>query len=342
MKFGQYLKVLRKNKFTQKEFADILGVDHSYISKLENGKAGKPTDLTLYKISKILKIDTLELFYKAGKLSAKGLKTLKNHPELMESITSNMGYQNKSFDFDNVQKLSVLYQLPLASILLNIEDLLIADVNYAALELYQYDKDSLINQPFSILEFDNAVSYGSHDISKESEDTITINTIFTQHINRSRDIIPVKIITSPIFIKGKLYILKLVEKLDYVYFKNGSAQCCAIENARIFEYAPLATFLFVLKDKEASNFIYSNIAATELTGYSKTELLNLNPFILNLEKDKDIILGLFDVLKVEYKAFATTTIRSKDGSLNKCCVSATLNTINNNNYVYIVITEILE
>jgi len=342
MKFGQYLKILRKDKFTQKQFADILGVDHSYISKLENGKAGKPTDLTLYRISKVLKLDALDLFFRAGKFSAKTVSTLRNNPELIKSLAENIGFPTSDLDVEQTQKLSVFYQLPLASILINLEDMLIADANFTALNLYQYDKEALVNNPISILEFDDAVDYENHSESDDYEGTISLNTKFTQHITKNKDIISVKIITSPIFIKSKLYILKIIERLDHVYFEEGSSQCSAIESARIFEHAPLPTFLFTIDDDgKPNNFLYSNAAATDLTGFTKQELLKLDPFILNLDDDKDIICGLFDVLHIEFQAFATTTVLAKDGSSTKCCLSATLNTINKNDYVYIVITETL-
>lgn len=343
MKFGQYLKVLRKDKFTQKEFADILGVDHSYISKLENGKAGKPTDLTLYRISKVLKQDALDLFYRADKLTAKTVETLRSHPELMEALTSNIGSPTSELEVEQTQKLSVFYQLPLASILLNLEDMLIADANFTALNLYQYDKELLVNKPITILEYEDAVNYENHSESDDYEGRISLNTKFTQHVTRNKDIIPVKIVTSPIFIKSKLYILKIIERLDHMYFSEGSAQCSAIESARIFEHAPLPTFMFTIDDDgKPNNFLYSNQAASDLTGFSKQELFNLDPFILNSDDEKDIISGLFDVLHIEYKAFATTTVIAKDGTATKCCICATLNTINKNDYVYVVITETLD
>lgn len=342
MKFGQYLKSMRKDKFTQKQFADILGVDHSYISKLENGKAGKATDLTLYRISKVLKLDPIELFYKSGKISFKTVRKLRSNPELVEALTSNIGSPTSDLEIEQTQKLSIFYQLPLASILLNLDDMLIADANYSALSLYNYDKEFLIKKPFSILEHEDAIDYETDETDEEIEKGISLRTSFTQHVTQSKDVIPVKIVTSPIFVKSKLYILKMIERLDHVYFEKGSSHCCAINNARIFEYAPLPTFLFTFaKDKVPNNFIYSNLAATELTGYSKQELLKLDPFILNSDDEKDIISGLFDVLYIEYKAFATTTVIRKNGVSSKCCLSVTLNTINNNDYVYVVITEVI-
>jgi len=220
--------------------------------------------------------------------------------------------------------------------------MLIADANFTALTLYKYDKEDLVNKPLSILEFDNAVNYENHSESDDYEGRISLNTKFTQHITKSRDIIPVKIVTSPIFIKSKLYILKIIERLDHVYFETGSSQCSAIESARIFEHAPLPTFLFTINDDgQPNNFLYSNAAASDFTGFTKKELLRLDPFILNSDDEKDIIYGLFDVLQIEYQAFSTTTVIAKDGTTRKCCLSATLSIINKNNYVYVVITETL-
>lgn len=344
MNFGEYLKSLRKIKFTQKEFADIIGVDHSYISKLENGKAGVPTDLTLYMIAKLLNVDPLDLFYRAGKLSKNTVKTIQSYPELREALSSNLGSPTSDLEIEKTQKLSIFYQLPLPALLISLEDMLIADLNISAVNLYGYDKTSIVGKPMSILEFDSSVVYEDSDNNtKECDDIISLSTKFTQHINKAKDIVPVKIITSPIFIKSKLYILKIIEKLDQLYYQNGCAQSNAIENARIFEYAPLPIFLFKLDENAQPNkFIYTNSSASELTGYSKEELLEFDPFILNSDEEKDIISGLFDVLLIEFKAFATTTIISKNGTLKKCCISASMINICDNKYIYVLITEVID
>ena len=60
-RLGENLKELRVTKnLSQSELADMVSVDKSYISNIENGKTN-PTTLTLEKIATALKIEISEL-----------------------------------------------------------------------------------------------------------------------------------------------------------------------------------------------------------------------------------------------------------------------------------------
>ena len=46
MQFGEKLRSLRKNKdLTQPELAEVIGIEQSYLSKLENGKSLPSNDV---------------------------------------------------------------------------------------------------------------------------------------------------------------------------------------------------------------------------------------------------------------------------------------------------------
>ncbi len=61
-KLGQNLKKIRTQKnITQVEIANILGVDRSFVSNIENGK-NNPTLSTIANLAKALKVTVDELF----------------------------------------------------------------------------------------------------------------------------------------------------------------------------------------------------------------------------------------------------------------------------------------
>lgn len=61
-KLGENLKKIRnKEKITQIEIANILGVNRSFISNIENGK-NNPTLSTITNLAKALKVSIGELF----------------------------------------------------------------------------------------------------------------------------------------------------------------------------------------------------------------------------------------------------------------------------------------
>ena len=70
MDFGQRLRELRRErKLTLRTLADAVGVDFSYLSKIENGKAGYlPGAETIRSIAEALQADPLELLQLANKV----------------------------------------------------------------------------------------------------------------------------------------------------------------------------------------------------------------------------------------------------------------------------------
>lgn len=68
--FGQILKAIRREKeVSQRELADKVGVDFSYISKIENDRLPPPSAETILKISEVLKIPSEALLVSSGKVS---------------------------------------------------------------------------------------------------------------------------------------------------------------------------------------------------------------------------------------------------------------------------------
>ncbi|SHH09095.1 helix-turn-helix domain-containing protein [Desulfosporosinus lacus] len=73
MDFADYLSNLIKNKkYSYRQLAMLADIDHSYISKMINGKAGIPSPDILKKLAKPLGISYEELMKAAGYLCEKG------------------------------------------------------------------------------------------------------------------------------------------------------------------------------------------------------------------------------------------------------------------------------
>ncbi len=79
--FGQKLREeRRKARLSQKELARRVGVDYSYISKLETGRAESPSEELLRKIALALGIDARELLILGGRVPDELLEVLQNVP----------------------------------------------------------------------------------------------------------------------------------------------------------------------------------------------------------------------------------------------------------------------
>ncbi len=69
--FGVILKELRRNKeVSQRDLADKIGVDFSYISKVENDRLPPPAADTIVKICAVLNIPAEVLLAESGKVSS--------------------------------------------------------------------------------------------------------------------------------------------------------------------------------------------------------------------------------------------------------------------------------
>lgn len=69
--FGQRIQRLRRELGrTQREVAADLGLDFTYLSKLENARGEPPSEKTVRKLAEILQTDEEELLALAGRLPA--------------------------------------------------------------------------------------------------------------------------------------------------------------------------------------------------------------------------------------------------------------------------------
>lgn len=67
--FGKILKALRKAAgISQRNMAAQAGIDHTYLSKIENGVYAPPSEESLIKIAEALKVDKDSLILVAGKI----------------------------------------------------------------------------------------------------------------------------------------------------------------------------------------------------------------------------------------------------------------------------------
>ncbi len=83
MEFGPYLRDLRKSRrLTQQQLADAVGVDFTYISKVENGRVDPPSEATIRKIAEVLEFDPDPLLDQAGKVATDLKSIVASEPQL--------------------------------------------------------------------------------------------------------------------------------------------------------------------------------------------------------------------------------------------------------------------
>ncbi|MDP3880158.1 MAG: helix-turn-helix domain-containing protein [Dehalococcoidales bacterium] len=81
--FGERLKELRKQAgFSQRELADLVGVDFTYLSKIEGGTLPPPSEKVVLRLAEALKADADELMLLAGKIPDDIAQMLKNQETL--------------------------------------------------------------------------------------------------------------------------------------------------------------------------------------------------------------------------------------------------------------------
>jgi transcriptional regulator with XRE-family HTH domain len=70
--FGEHLRQLRKEKrITQRELADKIKVDYTYISKIETGALQPPSEDIIIKIAKVLEVDAEQMIILGNKIPTK-------------------------------------------------------------------------------------------------------------------------------------------------------------------------------------------------------------------------------------------------------------------------------
>jgi transcriptional regulator with XRE-family HTH domain len=81
MEFGKILRALRTGRgMGIKRLAPFLGVDYTYLSKLENGETG-PSEQFVDRVSSYFDYDKNRLLLSAGKVPPEILEILRNNPD---------------------------------------------------------------------------------------------------------------------------------------------------------------------------------------------------------------------------------------------------------------------
>ena len=87
--FGARLRGLRKQVgMTQRELADKISVDFSYLSKIENGAVPPPTEDVISRLAEVLKADKDELLILGGRIPSGVSEVLLNDPGALQLVKS--------------------------------------------------------------------------------------------------------------------------------------------------------------------------------------------------------------------------------------------------------------
>jgi transcriptional regulator with XRE-family HTH domain len=71
MDFGSQIRELRTQKgISLRDFADMVNIDFTYLSKIENGKVDPPSEEKIKAMANVLGIEAEELLGLAGKISS--------------------------------------------------------------------------------------------------------------------------------------------------------------------------------------------------------------------------------------------------------------------------------
>lgn len=108
--FGQKLRDKRRSaNISQRELATKVGVDYTYISKLENDRLSPPSAETIEKIAEVLNISPEELLAYAKKIPTEVRDSLGTNPDAMkfmsEATTMNLSKEEWGRLTDNLKRL---------------------------------------------------------------------------------------------------------------------------------------------------------------------------------------------------------------------------------------------
>lgn len=78
--FGKLIRQARKDKdLSQRDLAKLVGVNYTYLSKLENDHAGTPpSEEVIHKIAEHLELNAQELQYLAGRITPEEAKVFED------------------------------------------------------------------------------------------------------------------------------------------------------------------------------------------------------------------------------------------------------------------------
>ena len=84
MDFGSRIRELRKEKgISLRDFADMVGIDFTYLSKIENGKVDPPSEEKIKIMASQLGVEAEMLLGLAGKISSEQIrKAVESNPDV--------------------------------------------------------------------------------------------------------------------------------------------------------------------------------------------------------------------------------------------------------------------
>ena len=87
MEFGRRLRDLRKQKnISQRDLATQVGIDFTYLSKIEGGRLAPPSEEVIRLIAQVLEADENELINLAGKVPKDLKAVLEKSPQAVELL----------------------------------------------------------------------------------------------------------------------------------------------------------------------------------------------------------------------------------------------------------------
>ncbi|MBD1923895.1 XRE family transcriptional regulator [Microcoleus sp. FACHB-831] len=100
--FGQLIRQARKNKgYSQRDLAKLIPVDFTYLSKLENNRAARPSEEFIRSLAPHLDLDEEELIFLAGRIPERDEDFLKKNyqamPALFRRMQENPDFAQKVF-----------------------------------------------------------------------------------------------------------------------------------------------------------------------------------------------------------------------------------------------------
>ncbi|MBC6420310.1 MAG: helix-turn-helix transcriptional regulator [Hormoscilla sp. SP5CHS1] len=102
--FGKVIRQARRDKgYSQRELAKLIGVNYTYLSKLENDHAGyPPSEEVIECLGRHLELDEVELKYLAGRIAPEDeevfkelVKRYKQMPALLRRMRDNPDFIQK-------------------------------------------------------------------------------------------------------------------------------------------------------------------------------------------------------------------------------------------------------
>ena|SRR5215217_2639093 len=108
MSFGDRIRQLRKNQdLTLRELAEQVGIDFTYLSKIENNRGPAPAEATIRRLAEVLGADADELILLADKLPDGFEQDLLDRPErqVAELYRSMVGRRYSDDEWREVLKL---------------------------------------------------------------------------------------------------------------------------------------------------------------------------------------------------------------------------------------------